>query len=186
MVRVGVIGSGFAGSTHARACLGIEGVQVVAVAAATHEEAAPLAQECAARALASVDELFADKSIDVVVVASPTYLHVIHATAAAKAGKHVFCEKPLARTLEEADAIVEACRRANVTLGVGHVVRFFPEYRHARALIHSGVLGRPALATFTRGTFPVGKTRAWYMRSEERRGGQECRAERAQGTESER
>jgi len=166
MVRVGVIGSGFAGSTHARACLGIDGVQVVAVAAATEAEAAPLAQECAARALGSVDELFGDRSIDVIVVASPTYLHVTHATAAAKAGKHVFCEKPLARTLEEADAIVQACEGAKVTLGVGHVVRFFPEYRHARALIHGGVLGRPGLATFTRGTFPVGKTRAWYMDDE--------------------
>src|SRR5687767_16029341 len=163
MVRVGVIGSGFAGSTHARACLGIDGVQVVAVAAATEAEAAPLAQECAARALGSVDELFGDRTIDVIVVASPTYLHVAHATAAAKAGKHVFCEKPLARTLEEADAIVEPCERAKVTLGVGHVVRFFPEYRHAKALIDGGVLGRLGLATFTRGTFPVGKTRAWYM-----------------------
>jgi UDP-N-acetylglucosamine 3-dehydrogenase len=162
-MRVGVIGSGFAGSTHARACLGIEGVQVVAVAAATHEESPPLARECGARATASAEDLYNDASIDVIVVASPTYLHAQHAIAVAEAGKHVFCEKPLARTLEEADAIVEACHRAKVTLGVGHVVRFFPEYRQAKALIDGGVLGRPGLATFTRGTFPVGKTRAWYM-----------------------
>ena len=162
-MRVGVIGSGFAGSTHARACLGIEGVQVVAIAAATVEEAAPLARECGARATASADDLYTDASIDVIIVASPTYLHTRHATTAAKAGKHVFCEKPLARTLEEADAIVDACERAKVTLGVGHVVRFFPEYRQAKALIDGGTLGRPGLATFTRGTFPVGKTRGWYM-----------------------
>jgi UDP-N-acetylglucosamine 3-dehydrogenase len=162
-MRVGVIGSGFAGSTHARACLGIDGVEVVVIAAATEEEAMPLARECGARATASVEDLYREKSIDVIIVASPTYLHARHAIAAAAAGKHVFCEKPLARTLEEADAIVEACDRAKVTLGVGHVVRYFPEYRRAKALIDSGVLGRPGLATFTRGTFPVGKTRAWYM-----------------------
>jgi len=162
-MRVGVIGCGFAGSTHARACLGIDGVQVVAIAAATEEEAAPLARECAARATSSVEDLYGDASIDVIVVASPTHLHSRHATRAAKAGKHVFCEKPLARTLAEADEVVEACEQAKVTLGVGHVVRFFPEYQRAKALIDAGALGRPGLATFTRGTFPVGKTRAWYM-----------------------
>lgn len=162
-VGVGIIGSGFAGSTHARACLAIDGIAVVAIAAATEEEAAPLARECGARATGSVEDLFSDRSIEVIVVASPTYLHADHATGAAKAGKHVFCEKPLARTLAEADEIVEACERAKVTLGVGHVVRFFPEYMRAKELLDAGALGRPGLATLTRGTFAVGRSRGWYL-----------------------
>ncbi len=160
--RIGVIGAGFAGTTHARACRDIEGAQVVAVAAATRAEAAPLASECDARVVDSAAELAAAPDVDLVVVASPTYLHAEHAVAAARSGKHVFCEKPLARTLEQGQAIVEACESAGVALAVGHVVRFFPEYRRAHDLIHAGAIGRPAVATLTRGSFSVAAVRPWY------------------------
>ena len=162
-VRIGVIGAGFAGGTHARACLGIEGVTVTAVATDPVEHGRQLAEECGARLEASAAALCAADDLDVVVVASPTYLHAEHAIAAARGGKHVFCEKPIARTLEEGRAIVEACERACVQLAVGQVVRFFPEYRKAKELIDSGALGKPALATMTRGTFPVGNARPWYL-----------------------
>jgi predicted dehydrogenase len=97
-----------------------------------------------------------------VVVASPTYLHAEHATMAARAGKHVFCEKPLARTLADARAIAAACASARVRLGVGHVVRYFPEYRRAKELIAAGAIGRAAIATLTRGSFSVAQARPWY------------------------
>lgn len=58
---------------------------------------------------------------------------------------------------------MDACERAGVQLAVGQVVRFFPEYRKAKELIDSGALGKPALATMTRGTFPVGNARPWYL-----------------------
>ncbi|MCA1656620.1 MAG: Gfo/Idh/MocA family oxidoreductase [Actinobacteria bacterium] len=133
--RVGVIGAGFAGTTHARACRDIAGARVVAVAAATREEAAPLAAECEARVADGAAELASATDVDLVVVASPTYLHAEHAVAAARAGKQVFCEKPLARTMEQARAIVDACESAGVALAVGHVVRFFPEYDYALATL---------------------------------------------------
>jgi predicted dehydrogenase len=162
-LRIGVLGAGFAGSMHAHSALAIEGAQVVAVAAETPEEAAPLAKECGARVEASAEALCAAEDIDLVVVATPTYLHSKHAIAAARAHKHVFCEKPLARTLADAEAMVRACDEAGVRLAVGHVVRFFPEYRRAKELLDAGTLGRPAIATMTRGNFAVGSARGWYL-----------------------
>ena len=162
-MRIGVIGAGFAGGTHARACLGIDGVTVAAIATDPVEHGRQLADECGARLEASAASLCAAGDLDVVIVASPTYLHAEHAIAAAQGGKHVFCEKPIARTIEEGRAIIQACDRAGVQLAVGQVVRFFPEYRKAKDLIDSGAIGKPALATMTRGTLPVGNARPWYL-----------------------
>lgn len=161
-VRIGVIGTGFAGATHARAAVGLDGARLTAIAAATVAEAEPLATELGARVAPDAVALCASEDVDLVVVASPTHLHAEHVIAAAAAGKQVFCEKPIARTRADAEAMIAACDRAGVALAVGHVVRHFPEYRQAKALLDAGALGRPALLTLTRGTLAVGATRAWY------------------------
>jgi predicted dehydrogenase len=161
-MRIGVLGAGFAGAMHARSALRIEGVQVVAIAALPLEQAADLARECGSR-VASAEEICAADDVDLVVVATPTHLHARYTTLAAKSGKHVFCEKPLARTLADAEAMVRACDEAGVTLAVGHVVRHFKEYQHAKRLLDDGTLGRPAIATMTRGNFAVGSAREWYL-----------------------
>jgi UDP-N-acetylglucosamine 3-dehydrogenase len=163
VLRVGVIGAGFAGAMHARSAQGLEDVTVTAVAAITPEEAKPLATEIGARVAPSASALCVSDDVDLVVVASPTFLHAEHAIAAAKAGKHVFCEKPLARTLAEGERIVKACADAKVSLAVGHVVRYFPEYQAAKRMLDDGTLGRPAMATMTRGNFSVGSARPWYL-----------------------
>src|SRR5256885_2564575 len=59
--------------------------------------------------------------------------------------------------------MVDACDEAGVRLAIGHVVRFFPEYRRAKELLDAGTLGRAAVATLTRGTLSVGAARAWYL-----------------------
>jgi predicted dehydrogenase len=147
---------------HARSSLGLEDVRVVAIAAVPLADAAPLARECGAR-VSTAEEICAADDIDLVVVATPTHLHAEYAIAAAKAGKHVFCEKPLARTREQAEAMVRACDQAGVTLAVGHVVRYFPEYQRAKRMIDDGTLGKPAIATLVRGNFSVGSAREWYL-----------------------
>jgi predicted dehydrogenase len=164
-LRIGVLGAGFAGSMHARSALGLEGVQVVAVAAIPLSDAAALAKECGAR-VATAEQICTAKDVDLVVVATPTHLHAEYAIAAANAGKHVFCEKPLARTLEQGQAMVRAATVAGVSLAVGHVVRYFPEYRRAKRMLDDGTLGRPAVATLTRGNFAVGSARGWYLDTE--------------------
>ena len=147
---------------HARSALGLDGVQVVAIAALPLDEAAPLAKECGAR-VSSAEDICAADDVDLVVVATPTHLHSQYAILAAKSGKHVFCEKPLARTLVQAEAMVRASEQAGRSLAVGHVVRYFPEYRHAKRLLDDGTLGKPAIATLVRGNFAVGSSREWYL-----------------------
>jgi predicted dehydrogenase len=151
-MRVGVIGAGSAGAMHARSLRGLDDAIVVAIAAATPEEAAPLAAEFGAR-VASASELCSAKDIDLVVVATPTHLHAEHAIAAARTGKHVFCEKPIARTRAQAEEMVRAADDAGVSLAVGHVVRFFPEYRQARSCSTPAPWAGPRSRRSPAGTF---------------------------------
>ena len=162
-LRVGVIGTGFAGAMHAHSAHDLPDVEVTAIAAATPEEAAPVAHEIGARIEPDPFALCAADDVDLVVVAAPTYLHAEYVIAAAKARKHVFCEKPLARTLAEAVQMVRACDDARVSLAVGHVVRYFAEYQTAKRMLDDGTLGAPAVVTLTRGNFAVGSARAWYL-----------------------
>src|SRR5258705_5047504 len=159
-LRVGVLGTGFAGSMHARSALATRGAQVVAVAAVPLDDAAALAKECGAR-VASAEEICSADDIDLVVVATPTYLHAAHVIAAARGRQHASCEKPLARTLADAEAMVRACDEAGVTLAVGHVVRFFPEYPQAQGLVDAGTPRRPATGTPTPRHFAGGRAPAW-------------------------
>ena len=85
-------------------------------------------------AYTSVEALLADSRVDVVFVASPNHLHAEHVTLAAKAGKHVLVEKPMATTESDCVEMINACKANNVKLGVGFQLRFHPG--HMLSLIH--------------------------------------------------
>src|SRR5260221_1733106 len=87
------------------------------------------------RAYDSVDALLADPEVDVVYISTTNELHKEQTLAAAKAGKHVLAEKPLALTLEDALAMVEACKKANVVMGTNHHLRNAITHRTLRRLI---------------------------------------------------
>jgi predicted dehydrogenase len=89
----------------------------------------------------TLEEALADRSVDAVVLATPHSLHLPQVLAAAKARKHVFCEKPLALTRADAARMVDACQRAGVVLGVGHNRRWWPAMRELARLVASGELG---------------------------------------------
>jgi len=148
-LRVGVAGAGFIGGTHAAAWMA-EGVPLT-VHDVDAGRAAALAAGVGAAVAGSLDELFA--ACDVVDVCTPTHLHADVAIAAAQAGRHVICEKPIARTLPDAEAMVDAARRAGVRLFVAHVVRFFPEYVAARQAILDGAIGDVGVIRLTRHSF---------------------------------
>lgn len=93
----------------------------------------------------SIPDLLRHPGLDVVYVASPNALHREHVIMAARAGKHVLCEKPMALRSEECASMVEACQRQGVKLGVGFHLRHHPGHQEARRLIAQGILGKPVL-----------------------------------------
>ena len=148
-LRVGVVGTGFIGETHVAAWTA-EGVHPL-IHDVDAGRATALAARLGARAVESLDELLA--AVDIVDVCTPTHLHADVAIAAARTGHHVICEKPMARTLADAEAMLAAARDAGVRLFVAHVVRFFPEYVAARAAVLDGAIGEPAVLRLTRASF---------------------------------
>lgn len=148
-LRVGVVGTGFIGETHV-AAWAAEGIRTV-VHDVDAGRAAALAERNGGRVAESLDELLG--AVDVVDVCTPTHLHAGVAIAAARAGRHVICEKPMARTLTDAEAMLAAAREAGVRLFVAHVLRFFPEYIAARAAVRDGAIGDPAVLRLTRASF---------------------------------
>ena len=148
-LRVGVVGAGFIGRTHL-AALAAEGVSTTLVDV-DPGMAALVAGDHGAEVCRTLDELL--ERVDVVDICTPTHRHAEIAIRAAAAGRHVICEKPLARTLEDASAIIAACERAGVRLFVAQVVRFFPEYVAAKQAVAADAIGSVAVMRLKRATF---------------------------------
>jgi predicted dehydrogenase len=143
-VRLGLIGLGVAGQRHAAAFRKIDGVVLAAAA-----DPAPAAREVAAGLGVPLHpgytEMLAAESLNAVVLSLPHAMLAAAAIACAQRGLHMILEKPMALTLRDADAVLEAARSAGVRLMVNFVHRFRAEYRQAKALIAGGVIGRPAI-----------------------------------------
>jgi len=104
-------------------------------------ETAAFAEQNKLRLADSFEALLTDKEVEAIVLATPHSLHSPQVVAAAKAGKHVFCEKPFALTKSDAEIAVDAVQKAGVTLGLGYNRRFHPEMTNLRQRIDSGELG---------------------------------------------
>jgi predicted dehydrogenase len=161
-VRLAVIGTGGMGSAHAMGIRDHPDVDLRWVVDIDQDRAAPLATATGATATASMDEALADAEVDAVLIALPTSLHRMATEAAAAAGKHVFCEKPIARTTEDGLAMVDACDAAGVTLMIGHVVRFFPEYQRIHEIVERGEIGQIATVRAKRTNPPVQERSPWF------------------------
>jgi UDP-N-acetylglucosamine 3-dehydrogenase len=142
MVKVAVIGYGQIGPTHIDAYKQLADVEIAAVCD-LDENRAKAAQEKSGAGLCVTDyhEILKRPDIDIISVCIPTYLHAELTIKAAAAGKHVFCEKPMAMRLEDAEAMIEACERANVKLGLGFCRRFDNQWLKMAEIVHSGILG---------------------------------------------
>lgn len=123
-LRVGVVGTGNMGCNHLRVLSTMPEYELIGCYDASSEACSAQASLYGIRAFASLDELFA--AVDVVNIATPSFLHQEHAVAAARAGCHVLVEKPIALTVDDAQSIINACNQAGVRLCVGHVERFNP------------------------------------------------------------
>jgi predicted dehydrogenase len=122
------------------------GARLAAVYDVDRQANREVAGQFGAAACASEEELLARKDVDAVYIATPVHLHARQATAAAQAGKHILCEKPLGLSVAEAEAVPAACRKAGVLLAVDFMMRFHAFHREARRLIEQGALGRMVLA----------------------------------------
>jgi len=146
-VGIGVIGLGRMGRVYAtHTARQIEGADLLAVAdpdSAARDEFS--ARVPGIQALADYRDLLADPRIQAVIIASPTSTHAEVVREAAQAGKAIFCEKPLALTLEATDEAISAVERAGVWLQVGFMRRFDRGYIEARRKIDAGVIGQPVM-----------------------------------------
>lgn len=155
-----MIGVGLMGRRHAENIARHVGdASLVAVTDTDEATRERSAQELGVAASASVDALLDLTEVGAVLIASPARFHETHAIAAARRGKDVFVEKPIATSLEGADRVIAVARESGVRLQVGFQRRYDAAYAEARNLISGGTLGRPL---FYRGTnrdreIPVGR-----------------------------
>ena len=143
-VRVGIVGSRFqAECVGASARMVPDEAAVVAVASPSPGHAGEFAaRHGVARAYGDYRELVRDPDVDMIWITTPNDLHARITIEAARAGKHVVCEKPLCLTLEEADAMIDACARAGVLLLYAEELFFAPKYVKAKRMADEGAFGR--------------------------------------------
>ena len=146
-VRVCLIGCGRAGMIHARSYAGsVRDAELIALCDPMVDNLRAAQAELNARyAYADYREALQNPEIDAVIVVTPTQFHRDIVIAAAKAKKHVFCEKPMASTARECDEMIEACRENGVKLQLGFMRRFDKSFRRGKALLDSGTVGRVTL-----------------------------------------
>ena len=139
-LRCGIIGFGFMGQVHANALAKSDAVKLTAVSDVA-PKARQAAQKFGGKWYDSPQELVTSREVDVVIVATPHWQHAELSIAAMRAGLHVMCEKPLAVTVSQADAMLEAAEEAKVVFAGVHQTRFQPAYQLAKKLLDSGELG---------------------------------------------
>ena len=158
--RFGILGTGMVAAYHRQAIVqnGPSGAELVCVG---HYDPARFAQLEAQFGVPCRDEeaMLADPDVDAVIICTPSGQHAAQAVAAARAGKHVLVEKPMALSLADADRMIEACDAAGVTLGVVYQRRFDPEFQTVQRAISNGELGKLTLGVLT---LPYFRGQAYY------------------------
>jgi predicted dehydrogenase len=143
-IKVGVIGCGYiAEEAHLPNLLSCPEAELTAIADVRHERLLTIGKKfCVKKLYTDYHDMLKNNLIDAVVVCVPTFLHHKVVVDALEAGKHVFCEKPMATTLDEADEMILAARKNNVKLMIGHNFRFLPNHRIAKEWVHKGKIGK--------------------------------------------
>jgi predicted dehydrogenase len=138
----GIVGAGMIGKVHAEAISTIAGASVVAIYGRNEARVAELTAKYQATGYTDYAAFLQHPGLKIVNVCSPSGVHLEHSKAAAEAGKHVLVEKPIEINLERADALIAACEKANVKLGVIFQSRFLPAVQKIKATVEAGKLGK--------------------------------------------
>jgi UDP-N-acetyl-2-amino-2-deoxyglucuronate dehydrogenase len=144
-IRIGLVGGGNISNTHARAASEIPGVEIVAIYGTNEEKVSRLSQEFRAKSYSDVKSFLAHSPMEAVIIGSPSGLHAEQGIAAAQHKLHVLTEKPIDVTTGQADALISACKRAGVKLGVIFQDRFKPDILRLKKFLDAGSLGKPLL-----------------------------------------
>ncbi len=177
-IKVGLVGLGFMGAAHARIYQAEKMVELAAVcdirpgqmqgaATSGNIDTGPGGLDLSrVRKYSDFRELLADRDVDMIDVCTPTFLHASMSVAAMEAGKHCFCEKPMALTWRDAARMSEVSKKTGRALMVGHCLRFWPEYVAIKEMIDSGRFGAVRAATFRRvGGAPAWSWENWFLDS---------------------
>lgn len=142
IIRIGLAGLGTATNAMLPAFVKHPGMEIVAAASISEEQLKHFQRDYDVKTYLSVEELCADPNVDAVYIATPTQLHTDHVLLAARSGKHIILEKPIAISLQEGLKMIEAAEQNGVKMVVGHSHSFDPPILKIRELIKSGRLGR--------------------------------------------
>ena len=146
-LNVGIIGAGRIGKVHAEnLAFRVPEARALSITDLNREAAERVASRCGIPAVAgSADQILADPAIRAVLICSSTDTHADLIVRAAQAGKHIFCEKPIAHSLARIDAALAAVQQAGVKLQIGFNRRFDPNFARVRAAVAGGEIGAPRL-----------------------------------------
>lgn len=167
-IKWGIIGAGdIVRRRVAPAINALGNSEFVAVARANAAMAESFAKEFGTnRWYADWREMLLDEEIDAVYIATPVHLHAEQTIAAAEAGKHVLCEKPMALDVAECDRMIAACNANNVKLGIAYYRRFYPVLARVRELLAAGEIGQPSIAqinSFEYVPLTADEDRGWFV-----------------------
>lgn len=147
-IRIALIGTGFGSAVHLPALAHVDHTELVAICSRRQERATAIAARHGVHT-ATTDwrDVVNDPGVDAVIIATPPYLHHQMVIAAIEAGKHILCEKPLARNLAETRDMASLAERTQVVAMVNHQYRYLPIRRRVKELIDEGYIGEPQSAS---------------------------------------
>lgn len=166
-MRVGIVGAGTMGGVHAVGWKNTD-TELVGVMSKNKEAALELSKKHGTKTFDTYEALL--EQVDIIDICTPTDFHKDMVLQAAKAGKHIICEKPIALKVEDGNAMIEACNKAKVRLFIAMVVRFFPQYSAAQKAVSSGQVGKIGVMRFKRVSYQPTGDEAWFT-NEARSGG---------------
>jgi len=169
-MKIIVIGSGRLGQRHLDVWSQMDEVEIVGIIARNKTRLKDVANTYGINSYGSIAEAIAKTDVDIFDICTPTNTHVSLIKEAAKAKKHIICEKPLSLNVETAKEAATVCAQNNVQLLIGHTLRFFPEYMKARKQILEGAIGKPGVIRMKRGVPHPSFNSSWYA-DEKKSGG---------------
>ena len=164
MIKIGIVGCGAIGKKHANCYRALQNVRVVGVSDIRQDKAKEISNLTGARVFTDANELINNKEIDAISIFLPTHLHKEFVIKSAQAKKHIFCEKPFALRVKDAEEMIKETEKAKVKLMIGMVLRFWPEYIEFKRIVDSEIYGRLTALTCTRlSSPPIYGWNNWYF-----------------------